>query len=94
MAAQSLSRPALVLSRPEFHRTGHCLLAMITTAGHHPWLGDTPIEDLEAAGLSIPYLVRFKLFTLDSRLLLRVAGRLGAADRASVASALERVVVV
>jgi mRNA interferase MazF len=85
-------RPALVLSRPEFHRSGHCLLAMITSAGHSPWLGDTPIEDLEAAGLSHRCLVRFKLFTLDNRLIVRAAGRLGATDRAAVTKALGRVV--
>lgn len=85
-------RPALVLSRSEFHRSGHCLLAMITTVAHRAWIGDTEIEDLAATGLSRPCRVRFKLFTLDSRLILRVAGRLGPADRAAVGAAWSRVV--
>ena len=33
----SKRRPALVLSTSGFNRHGQIILAMITTAGHHPW---------------------------------------------------------
>ncbi|WP_216905122.1 type II toxin-antitoxin system PemK/MazF family toxin [Synechococcus sp. CCY 0621] len=82
-------RPALVLSQPEFQRgCGHLLLAMITSARQSSWPLDWPIEDLQAAGLPQPCLVRFKLFTLDERLVLGSLGSLAAADRTGVAARL------
>ena len=41
---------------------------------------DHEIGDIEAAGLEVQCIVRFKLFTLDNRLLLRKIGRLGQDD--------------
>lgn len=73
-------RPALVLSTEEFNRQGHAVLAMITTKSHAPWPGDCPIEDFQEAGLSLPCIIRPKLFTLDNRLILRRMGALGAKD--------------
>ena len=62
-------RPAVVLSQSDFQRgCGHLLLAMITSARQSSWPLDWPLEDLQAAGLPQPCLVRFKLFTLDERL--------------------------
>lgn len=82
-------RPAVVLSQPSFQRgCGHLLLAMITSARQSSWPLDWPIEDLQAAGLPQPCLVRFKLFTLDERLVLGDLGALAAADRAGVSSQL------
>ena len=49
-----------------------------------PWPLDVPIGDLASAGLPAPSIVRFKLFTLDQRLVrrtLRRLGTLGAEDR-------------
>ena len=60
------------------------LLAMITSARRSAWPLDWPLEDLEAAGLPQPCLVRFKLFTLDERLVSGWLGALAAADRAGV----------
>lgn len=77
-------RPALVLSQRGFNRHGHTVLAMITSAMHEPWPGDTRIEALAAAGLSRPCLVRLKLFTLDNRFLERRAGRLAESDQRRV----------
>jgi mRNA interferase MazF len=51
---------------------------------------DLAIQDLDAAGLPSPSIVRMKLFTLDAQLILRRAGRLGDEDRAALASALDR----
>lgn len=82
-------RPALVLSHRRFNEAGHTIFSMITTKAHFPWPGDVVIEHLEAAGLQCPCIVRLKLFTLDNRLLLRRAGKLGKNDREAVWSKLE-----
>jgi mRNA interferase MazF len=75
-------RPALVCSRADFNRrTGHLLLAMITSATHSDWPDDVQITDLDAAGLPAPSVVRWKLFTLDRQFVLRTAGALGDGDR-------------
>ena len=41
---------------------------MIASQGNPPWPLDCSITDLKSAGLPAPSLVRFKLFTLDHRL--------------------------
>ncbi len=63
-------------------------MAMITSAGNAPWPLDCPLQDLAAAGLPAPSMVRFKLFTLDHRLVRGELGRLGAADGQNVRDAL------
>ena len=92
--ATSRRRPALVLSAKPFNRHGHSVLAMITSASHRPWPGDTPIGDLKNAGLKAPSLVRLKLFTLDNRFIARRIGTLGSPDQASVATQLRTLVPV
>ncbi|MFI5337654.1 MAG: type II toxin-antitoxin system PemK/MazF family toxin [Opitutales bacterium] len=78
-------RPAIVLSAPPFQiRSGHLVLAMITSRENRGWPLDTEITDLDAAGLPHPSVVRMKLFTLDERFVLRQAGALAAADRGAV----------
>ena len=79
-------RPALVLSGRPFNRNGHTVMAMVTTKRDPSWPGDTPITDHQHAGLKRSCLVRFKLFTLDNRLILRKTGRLAAEDAARVVS--------
>lgn len=76
------NRPALVLSDASAFNApaGHAVMAMITSAANAPWPLDCPILDLEMAGLPAPSKVRFKLFTLDQRLVRGVLGRLGAED--------------
>ena len=69
---------------------GHLLLAMITSARQSSWPLDWPIEDLLAAGLPQPCVVRLKLFTLDERLVLGRLGALVAADRTAVAAQLAK----
>jgi mRNA interferase MazF len=81
-------RPALVLSNSSFNAAGHTILAMITTKAQPPWPGDTDVHDLQDAGLRVPCIVRLKLFTLDNRLVLRVAGGLSEQDRAAVAASI------
>lgn len=87
----SKNRPALVLSAAEFIATsGHALLAMITSAKNPPWPLDCAIEDLAAAGLPAPSVVRMKLFTLDNRLIRGVVGRLALQDAKRVQHAVRQ----
>jgi mRNA interferase MazF len=83
--ATTKRRPALVLSTKTFNRHGHSVLAMITSASHQSWPGDTALGDLKSAGLNTPSLVRLKVFTLDNRFITRRLGVLAARDRAAVA---------
>ena len=85
-------RPALVVSDSvNFnHNSGHCVLAMITSSRQSPWQLDVPINDLKTAGLPSSSKVRMKLFTMDSRLILRKIGRLSPEDQANVNTALVR----
>lgn len=86
----SKNRPALVLSSAKAFNapTGHAVLAMITSARHSRWPLDCSIDDLKAAGLPAPSVLRMKLFTLDARLIGAPLGRLADADRKRVATAL------
>ena len=83
-------RPALAISQRAFNAHGHSVLAMITTKTDPSWPGDTPLADPAAAGLPASSTVRLKLFTLDNRLISRIAGTLSASDRAGVAAQLAR----
>ncbi len=75
-------RPAVVVSVAESlgARVGHSVLAMVTSADNPAWPHDVAVTDLAAAGLPCPSVIRMKLFTLDDRLVLRVAGRLCSDD--------------
>jgi mRNA interferase MazF len=86
------NRPALVLSDAVSFNTpaGHSVMAMITSEDNAPWPLDCPIADLEAAGLPAPSKVRFKLFTLDHRLVRGEIGRLSGADADRVSAGLSR----
>lgn len=86
--ATTKRRPAVVLSTRAFNRQGHSVLAMITSASHRPWPGDTSLTDLKSAGLTTPSLVRLKIFTLDSRFIARRIGVLSARDQAAVGAQL------
>jgi mRNA interferase MazF len=80
------NRPALVLSDVAMFNapSGHAVMAMITSEANLPWPLDCPILDLAAAGLPAPSKVRFKLFTLDQRLMRGVLGSLAAEDATRV----------
>lgn len=82
--ARTKKRPALVLSCRAFNRNNHTILAMITTKHHPPWPGDAPITNYVAAGLHLPRIARFKLFTLDNRFLLRKIGHLSEIDTSEI----------
>ncbi len=76
------NRPALVLSDASHFNgpAGHSVMAMITSQSNAPWPLDCPISDLASAGLPAPSMVRFKLFTLDHRLVRGELGKLSEAD--------------
>ena len=86
------NRPALVLSDPAEFNTpaGHSVMAMITSQDNAPWPLDCPLMDLAAAGLPAPSKVRFKLFTLDHRLVRGQLGKLSAADAGAIGIGLGR----
>lgn len=86
------NRPALILSDDAAFNTpaGHSVMAMITSLGNAPWPLDCALGDLAAAGLPAPSVVRFKLFTLDHRLVRGVLGALAPGDVASVQAGLSR----
>ena len=85
------NRPALILSDRSFNApAGHAVMAMITSEENPPWPLDCAIDDLAAAGLPAPSKVRFKLFTLDHRLVRGQLGALAPADAERVAGGLDR----
>ena len=81
-----IKRPALVLSDFAIFNdvTENCVLAMITSSKNSPWPLDTIIGSIQKAGLPAPSLVRMKLFTLDSRLILKKIGGLSGKDQEAV----------
>ncbi|MDE3045779.1 MAG: type II toxin-antitoxin system PemK/MazF family toxin [Verrucomicrobiota bacterium] len=81
-------RPALILSSARHFnaKIGSSILAMITSVKPHQelWSSDIVIEDLSPTGLPVPSIVRFKLFTLDHRLILDRLGHLSLSDQEQV----------
>ena len=74
-------RPALVLSSLKHQKeTGHITLLMVTSAKHSAWESDFIISHLQTTGLSSPSIVRQKIFTIDSRLVIERAGKLSTQD--------------
>ncbi len=88
----SKNRPAVVLSDPLAFNTpaGHSVMAMITSQANAPWPLDCLLGDLAVAGLPAPSMVRFKLFTLDHRLVRGEIGKLSPADVALVRAGLAK----
>ncbi len=88
------NRPALVLSdNADFNRpAGQTVLAIITSMAseNSTWPLDCPISDLGSAGLPAPSQVRFKLFTLDNRVIRGVLGKLSSADEKTVREAMTK----
>lgn len=76
-------RPAVAVSSLNFSADhGHTILAMITTGAGSTWPSDVRIDDLAAAGLQHPSVIRWKPFTLVNEQLAVLIGRLAEADRA------------
>lgn len=77
-------RPALIISSAKHFNAniGLSVMAMITSIKptQDSWPADIMIEDLELAGLPVPSIIRFKIFTLDHRLILDRLGKLAKPD--------------
>ncbi len=84
------NRPAVVISDDLAFNTpaGHSVMAMITSQANAPWPLDCTLTDLAAAGLPAASKVRFKLFTLDHRLVRGEIGKLAPVDVALVRAGL------
>ena len=84
-------RPALILSDDlKFNESsGHAVLAMITSQKNPDWPLDTTITGIRRSGLTAPSKVRMKLFTLDSRLIIKKIGMLIDSDKKAVKKALQ-----
>lgn len=75
-------RPALVISTIEHQeQTQHITLLMITSAKNSSWQSDYLISSLDGTGLSSRSIIRQKLFTIDSRLIIKSVGELSSIDR-------------
>ena len=76
------NRPAVIISsaRSFNHLISHSIMAMITSTQHTSWPLDTPVNDLDSAGLPAPSIIRLKLFTLDHSLIIGTLGHLSARD--------------
>jgi mRNA interferase MazF len=69
-------------------KSGHAVLAMITSQHNPDWPLDVPITGSTQTGLKAPSKVRMKLFTLDIRLMVKKIGTLTTADKDAVVHAL------
>jgi len=92
--AATKNRPALVLSQSLFNNAAdHSVLVMITSAVND-WPLDCPIQDIQAAGLPVASRIRFKLFTLDNRLIRGKIGALSPADTNAFKKQFDRLVAL
>lgn len=80
-ALNSKNRPAIILSSEFFNHAGYTILAMITSAHKNAWPLDIKIHDLKSCGLEKSSVIRFKLFTLDNRLIKAKIGMLSKKDQ-------------
>ena len=91
-------RPALILSSAKHFnaRIGLSIMAMITSvkSTQDAWPTDILIENLSLARLPVPSLIRFKLFTLDHRLILDRLGRLSEKDLNSVQKKIKEILAL
>lgn len=82
-APETRPRPALVLTTGAFNRANsHAVLAMITRATHPRWPSDHPIADLGPTGLRHASVIRWKIVTLDNRIIQRRIGTVDGINRA------------
>ncbi len=91
-------RPALILSSAKHFnaKIGHSVMAMITSVkpGQELWPADVLIGNLQSAKLPVPSVIRFKIFTLDHRLILGRIGSLAQTDRDQVQRKLKEILLL
>ncbi len=84
-------RPALIVSSGEFNeKHDQLILAMITTAKHSSWQSDIKLLDYADAHLTVPSIVRLKLFTLEKSMVIRRLGHLSKKDKNAVNTSLKQ----
>lgn len=88
-------RPAIVISSELFQKHNqHISLMMVTTAKNSEWFGDYEIQDLKPTGLTVNSIIRQKIFTIDSRLVLKLIGKLATNDIKAVQKAFHQAVKI
>lgn len=91
-------RPALIISSAKHFnaKIGLSVMAMITSVkpSQELWPADIEIGDLQTAGLPVSSIIRFKLFTLDHRLILGRLGMLSKVDRQNVQRGLKHILLL
>lgn len=91
-------RPALILSSAKHFnaKIGLSVMAMITSMKptQELWPADIVIENLLLAGLPVQSIVRFKIFTLDHRLILGRLGHLSEIDKYQVQQNLKKILIL
>ena len=90
---KSKIRPVLILSSEIFNaKNGKSLMAMITSnTGKELWANDVEIKHLNPTGLEEESLVRFKIFTIDHKLIRARIGFLHAEDIKAIQATLKKV---
>ena len=92
-STETKRRPALILSKSDYQcKTGNLILLMITSAGDSSWYSDIKIEDLTTVGLKKSSVVRFKMFSLDERLIIKKIGNLSEPDKQKVKENLSKTI--
>ena len=91
-------RPALILSSAKHlnAKIGASIMAMITSLkpARELWPADIVIQNLSSTGLPVPSIIRFKLFTLDHRLILGRLGNLSKNEQGRVQEKLRQILVL
>lgn len=78
-------RPAIILNNQNHQiKTNHLILAMITSAKNSTWESDLPIKEIEPTGLKTPCVIRYKIFSLDERIILKKIGTISDTEKSKV----------
>jgi len=87
-------RPAIVINKNDYQcKTGHLIMLMVTGAKKSSWDSDIKITDLGTAGLNIPSSIRFKMFSIDERMVVKKAGSLAKQDWQEVKKRLNQIII-
>ena len=88
-------RPALVISNKEYQEVNkHIVLLMITSAKHSAWKYDIPITFSEMTGLKAASVIRFKIFSVDERIIVKKIGVLSLIDSEKVEEAIRNLLLI
>ena len=84
-------RPAVIISHIEYAiDTNHYIMIMITSSNQTKWTNDIEVQDLNVAGLPVPSKIRFKIFSLDERLVISKLGTLSIVDQHNLDKVLKK----